>query len=276
MKTIKILAVLLCVLFIYVGTALGEEDVEGAKDHPMFSRMPNYHIVKYSSNFDMFAFPIAQDKTEKVEGQMTYIEYTLKEGANKPSPLQIMRNYTNAIKKIGGVVVYEGQSETADRAVTCKVVKGGQEVWLFLNPAWQNSYAVTVVEKGEMVQEVTASDMLTALNKDGRVALHILFDTGQATIKPESQPIIDQVVTLMKDNPDLKLGVEGHTDNVGTPASNKVLSEKRAAAVVAALTKAGIAQNRLTSAGFGQEKPIADNGNEEGRAQNRRVELVKK
>jgi outer membrane protein OmpA-like peptidoglycan-associated protein len=80
----------------------------------------------------------------------------------------------------------------------------------------------------------------------------------------------------MKNSPDLKLSVEGHTDNVGNPKANKTLSEARAKSVIAEIVKQGIDATRLSAAGFGQDKPIADNKTEEGKAKNRRVELVKK
>jgi outer membrane protein OmpA-like peptidoglycan-associated protein len=83
------------------------------------------------------------------------------------------------------------------------------------------------------------------------------------------------VIALLKTNPSLKLTVEGHTDNVGAPNYNRSLSDARARSVVAALTAQGIASRRLTAVGYGQEKPVADNGTDAGRAQNRRVELVK-
>lgn len=85
-----------------------------------------------------------------------------------------------------------------------------------------------------------------------------------------------EVVKLLQANPALRLAVEGHTDNAGTPAHNQQLSEARAHAVVTALAAQGIATGRLQSAGFGQTKPLADNATEAGRAQNRRVELVKR
>lgn len=81
---------------------------------------------------------------------------------------------------------------------------------------------------------------------------------------------------LLQGSPDLRLGVEGHTDNTSTPAHNQQLSEARAKAVVAALTAEGVAGSRLLAAGFGQSKPLADNATEAGRAKNRRVELVKR
>jgi len=118
--------------------------------------------------------------------------------------------------------------------------------------------------------------MLDALNKDGFIALDIHFDTGKSTIKEESRALIEQIAALMKGNSGLNVSVEGHTDNVGGAAMNKTLSNERAAAVVAAIVVQGIVASRLSSVGYGMEKPVADNRTEEGRAKNRRVELVKK
>lgn len=103
----------------------------------------------------------------------------------------------------------------------------------------------------------------------------ITFDVGKATIKPESMGEINRIVTLMTENPDLKFSVEGHTDNTGKEASNQTLSEQRSQAIVAKLVELGIAQDRLTAVGKGQNSPIADNNTDEGRAKNRRVEFVK-
>jgi outer membrane protein OmpA-like peptidoglycan-associated protein len=86
---------------------------------------------------------------------------------------------------------------------------------------------------------------------------------------------VAEVVKLLTTSPELKLSVEGHTDDTGTASRNQQLSEARARAVVASLTQAGIAAGRLQAAGFGQTKPLADNATEAGKAQNRRVELVK-
>ena len=103
----------------------------------------------------------------------------------------------------------------------------------------------------------------------------ITFDVGKATIKPESMGEINRIVQLMTENPDLKFSVEGHTDSTGNAASNQTLSEQRSQAIVAKLVELGIAQDRLTAVGKGQNSPIADNNTDEGRAKNRRVEFVK-
>lgn len=111
---------------------------------------------------------------------------------------------------------------------------------------------------------------------DGKfITYGITFDVGKATIKPESMGEINRIVTLMTENPDLKFSVEGHTDSTGNAASNKTLSEQRSQAIVAKLVELGIAQDRLTAVGKGQNSPIADNNTDEGRAKNRRVEFVK-
>ena len=103
----------------------------------------------------------------------------------------------------------------------------------------------------------------------------ITFDVGKSTIKPESMGEINRIVQLMTENPDLKFSVEGHTDSTGNAASNQTLSEARSQAIVAKLVELGIAQDRLTAVGKGQNSPIADNNTDEGRAKNRRVEFVK-
>lgn len=111
---------------------------------------------------------------------------------------------------------------------------------------------------------------------DGKfITYGITFDVGKATIKPESMGEINRIVQLMNENPDLKFSVEGHTDSTGNPTSNQTLSEQRSQAIVAKLVELGIAQDRLTAVGKGQNNPIADNSTDEGRAKNRRVEFVK-
>lgn len=262
----------LCLLFLAGLCRAQEEDAEGCKDYPMFSRLKNFTISSCESNFDAVEFTVGEGETKIIEGQKTIINYSLREGANAPSDLQIKRNYSNAVKSLGGSILYE-----SDRYVSMKLVKNGKEIFLAIETHnGATLYVLTVVEVGAMTQEVSANDMLDALNKDGFMALYINFDTGKATIKPESLQIIEQVGELLQNNPDLKLNVEGHTDNVGTAPGNKILSEQRAKAVVSAVVSKGIEISRLTAVGWGQEKPIADNRTEEGRAKNRRVEIVKK
>jgi OmpA-OmpF porin, OOP family len=115
------------------------------------------------------------------------------------------------------------------------------------------------------------------LISDGKiVTTGIRFDVNKAAIKPESMGVINSIAQLMKDHPEIKLSVEGHTDSDGDEAPNQTLSEKRAQAVVAELTKMGVAADRLDSKGWGETKPVGTNNTAEGKAANRRVEFVKK
>jgi OmpA-OmpF porin, OOP family len=102
----------------------------------------------------------------------------------------------------------------------------------------------------------------------------LTFDTGSANLSADSQITVANIIKVMADNPTVALSIEGHTDNVGKPASNKALSERRAKAVLAMLTAKGVDAARLAEAGYGDEKPAADNATPEGRAKNRRIEVV--
>jgi outer membrane protein OmpA-like peptidoglycan-associated protein len=254
------------------------------KDTPYFSGMPNHRITEASDQeFTDYRFYNGKDCTS-VEGKKYFRTYSLKEGAKQGSDLQISRNYSNSIKSMGGTIIFDGECFGANCAENCggrmlvgKVIKGANELWLEVAPFNDgNDYYLTVVVKEAMKQDVTASNILDALNRDGRIALYINFDTGKATMRAESKPIIAQIVEMLKGNPGLMVSVEGHTDNVGSPASNKTLSDQRAKTVVAAIVAEGIDAKRLSALGHGQDKPVADNKTEEGRAKNRRVELVKK
>jgi len=295
----------LVLLLIISSLAFAQEDAEGCKDHPIFNRMPNYYLDRCEEvEFGSMKFPVgAPDpnndnkiKMEVVEGKIMAFYYFLKEGAKPASGLQIMRNFQNAAKQKGAIILgeypgwctgeYEYGNSINDGVIpwpngctnwstTIKMVKGDKEIWIFVSPT-DGGYNMVIAEKEAMKQDIQANEMFDALNKEGFIALYINFETGKAEIKPESQKIIDQIVQMMRDNPTLKISIEGHTDNVGTPQSNQTLSENRAKAVMNAIIAKGIEKNRLSAKGWGQTKPIADNQTEEGRAKNRRVEVVKK
>lgn len=274
-----------------------ETDAEGCKDHPLFNRMPGYLIGSCEAKqFDARDFPASSAledgnkpaKLETVEGAQTTLFYTSTDGNTHPSALQIARNYQNAVKAAGGVVLAEFGAADSDRALNTesgwgdrvtvlKLNKGGKEIWAEVLPhPGGGGYALYIGEREAMQQDIAANELLDKINKDGFIALYLNFNTGKATIKPDSLPQLEQVAQALKSSPDLKLEVAGHTDNVGKPDANQKLSEARAQAVMKALTDRGIAAARLSAKGYGQSKPLADNKTEDGRAKNRRVELVKK
>jgi outer membrane protein OmpA-like peptidoglycan-associated protein len=130
---------------------------------------------------------------------------------------------------------------------------------------------------GDISINAGGGSLYDALAADGRVATQgILFDTGSDRIRPESTPTLKEIGGMLEQHADLKLTIEGHTDNVGQAAANQTLSEKRAAAVVAHLVQQGIGASRLEAKGYGDTQPAASNDTPEGRQQNRRVELVRK
>ena len=127
----------------------------------------------------------------------------------------------------------------------------------------------------EVKQEVAPLPAPVPKEEQGTyVFRNIYFDFNKATIKPESEPILDEVSDFLKANPAMKMEIQGHTDSKGTAAYNLKLSERRAASVKDYLVKNGIASNRLTTKGYGLTKPVATNSTEEGRAKNRRVEFA--
>jgi outer membrane protein OmpA-like peptidoglycan-associated protein len=290
MRFIKLLLLLATaiILGLQLTPALAQDEEEAApptaKDTPYLSGMPNYEILDVADKqFDSYSFYNGKDCTV-MEGKKMFRSYALKEGAESASETQILRNYVNAIKEMGGTVIFDGVCPGTQCNENCgypmlvgKVLKGDNELWVEIMAFGDgHDYYITLIAKESMKQDVTASSMLDALNRDGHVALYINFDFNKAAIRVESKPIIDQIVRMMQANQSLELGVEGHTDNVGKPASNMALSQDRAKAVVAAIIVQGIDAKRLSAMGYGEDKPIADNGTEEGRAKNRRVELVKK
>jgi len=101
----------------------------------------------------------------------------------------------------------------------------------------------------------------------------ILFQSGKASFEKQTYPVLVSITSILKEYPTAKFSIEGHTDNTGKPATNLKLSQDRAAAVVTYLTQNGIAADRLTSAGFGQTKPVDSNKTAKGKANNRRVEV---
>ncbi len=279
MKTRVLFFILALIL---VNTVVRSQESE-LKDTPYFSGMPNYIIYDGEDlEFDSYNFFNGKN-CNTVEGKKIKRTYVVKENAERSSVIQIMRNYANAVRSMGGTVIFEGAPQEAECAelnglnmVVGKAVKDGNEMWIEVASLGGDDFYLTLVLKELMKQDVTASAMFETLNRDGHIALYINFDTGKSVIKPESKSIINEIVQMMKANPDLKISVEGHTDNVGNPASNKTLSEERAKSVVAAIVEQGINAERLSQAGYGQDRPVGDNNTVEGRARNRRVELVKK
>jgi OOP family OmpA-OmpF porin len=282
----KVLTVIFSLFFVLANYGLSmsaDQDRKGSKDHPLLSRMHDFHITDYKDiEFDSYKFIVEQNKKPvpvNVEGHKYFIRYDLNGGAAKPGNLKIVRNIENALKNIGGKILVDVAGQWGVfRSSTIMVQKGGKETWISVKAA-DASYELTIVEKEAMKQEVVAdaAAMGNDITTSGHVSVYgIYFDTGKSDIKPESDAAISEISKLLKNSSALKVYIVGHTDNVGSFDSNMKLSKDRAEAVVKVLTgKHGIAATRLKPYGVASLAPVTSNDAEEGKAKNRRVELVK-
>jgi len=275
-KTSYALLALISGLLVATPCAAQGKDAANCKDHPLLTRITDYWIQSCTlKQFDAYAFMVSKGKPVQVEGQYTNIRYQPPAGlATKPSTLQVLRNVENAVKQVGGTVIATDSSKE-----TLKLTKDGKELWIEVWADHTGQYILTIVEKAAMVQELVASADAFAdgLRTTGHIAVEgIYFDTGKSELKPESTAAISEVAKLLKGDASLKLYVVGHTDNAGGLEGNMKLSQGRAQSVVQALVKShGIEAVRIKAYGNGPYAPVASNDAEEGRAKNRRVELVR-
>lgn len=255
--------------------SFAQPDAAGCQDHPLVTRMDKMRITTCKTvDFDKVTFKTGKATQETVEGKRFEARYQVTTGQQAPAKLAILRNHQAAIVAIGGTVAYEDE-----RYTTLHVTKGDKDVWVQVDTAWGGGYMLIIVEKQAMVQEVVANAALfaTGLKATGHVEVPgIYFDTGKAVLKPESAAAVGEIAKLLKADAAMKVYIVGHTDSVASLESNLKLSQARAEAVAQALVADhGIATARLTARGVGPLAPVASNDAEDGRARNRRVELVK-
>ena len=291
------------------------KDQEGSKDHPLLRRYEGATIARYDhKEYDEYTLPLGKfagdkfSKTTQLEGDVTRLVYVIPQGR---STLEVMRNYEKEQKANGYTSLLAASGPEADRiqfSASPKFDRASGKDGQFRLSVWKGSrkegevhvvlfalessfgdpimrvdkaqtllYADVIVQKPmEADKLVGAREMADQIAETGRVALYgIYFDVNKTDLKPESEPTLEEMAKLLKAQPALKLLVVGHTDNVGTLASNMDLSQRRAQAVVNTLvSKHTIAKERLTPLGVAFAAPVAPNKTEEGRAKNRRVELV--
>lgn len=250
-------------------------------------------------------------KSQELEGKVTQITYDAPEGR---SILEIYRNYESALQKGGFETLFSITSKELGegwdpwfgvfisaisraniviehliplgwgegRYLAAKLIRPEGDVYVAVAIGLDGSrarYQLDIIEVKPMktgLVTVNADALAKDITRTGHVAIYgIYFDTGKADLKPESEPILKEIAKLLQQNPKLNLYVVGHTDNIGTLTANMELSQRRADAVVKELvTKYKIDAKRLHSAGVGPLSSVASNKAEEGRAKNRRVELV--
>jgi OmpA-OmpF porin, OOP family len=281
-------------------------DIEGSADHPVISRFPGSSIQEYKSKqFDEFTLPTGPDFSTKleVEGKVTAILYTSRSG---DSAAQVFRSYSSALDEAGFTDLYEcrgydcggliklklGEFEGAGalgddcRYKDSKLIRDVGDLFVSLLVCdWYGTNAVAtfldVIEVEPLESgliKISAEQMQEDILQEGHAALYgIYFDTDRADLRAESKPTLDEVSRLLHENSGLNILVVGHTDNVGELDYNVSLSQRRAQAVINALVNGyGIDTVRLHAFGAGMYAPVASNRSEQGRALNRRVELVER
>ncbi|MCM8832756.1 MAG: DUF4892 domain-containing protein [Candidatus Omnitrophica bacterium] len=309
MRVRNLLLILIFFIMIFkTNFSFAQKDTEGSKDHPIISRYPGSYIYYYEQKeFDEFEIllgpvksPSDRDmqlaKKQKVEGKVTKIQYQVPQNR---SPLEVFKNYEEAIKKANFDILYSARGDEiagvrkflSNYFYNVYASRDDEKNFFYLSAKNKNitlSLSVLpgfngpivllgIVEKKEMETGlVKAKDIYETIKKEGKVAIYgIYFDFDKAEIKPESKPTLEEIAKFLKENPEIKLYIVGHTDNLGKLEYNMELSKRRAEAVIKELVeKYGIKKERLMGFGVGPLAPCASNSTEEGRAKNRRVELV--
>ncbi len=247
-------------------------------------------------------------KSEKLEGKVTKISYELPEDR---SSLEVLRNYEKELKnggfeilftcsnkECGGrvfnhtVVPYDtmfGDNYYDQRYLAGKLSRSEGDVYASVyviknttgggrtkNYIYTQVDVIELVPMQELMVKIEADEMAKEIMASGSVSIYgIYFDFDKADIKPESEPTIAEIAKFLKEQPDMKVFVVGHTDNEGSLTYNMDLSKERAKSVVNKLiNEHGIEASRLNPEGLGFLAPVSSNRTEEGRAKNRRVELV--
>ncbi len=249
----------------------------------MLDRLPDYYTTSYFEyEFDSEKF-FYDNEYHQVEGRKFVVDYRHQNSTDNtfefPTRLQILKNYSNAIEKAGGRVLFERYN--GEKGYYSFKTSDEKNVWIYLKTAISgNAYTLTVIEQETMRQDIVIDAELikNKLALEGKIAIYgIYFDTGQAIIKEESKPALNQIAAYLKGNPTVNCWVVGHTDSDGSFELNSKLSLARAEAIKAALQdQYGIAEQRLYAEGVGPLAPLKSNATEEGKKANRRVELVKK
>ena len=246
-------------------------------EHPVIKPMTGATLGPGSTFVDFGRLPLnfregGRSVQMEVEGNRWHLEYQLENTSTSRD--EIMANYESEARRLGGDIL----NRTGTRLLFRLTRPGGGVTWCRLDTRSGGRYILEIIDEAglDLSLEFDADALLEALDRDGQVAIYgILFDVDRADLRPGSGQVLDTIATILKSDSGLRLEVAGHTDSNGSAIRNRELSLERARAVVDALALYGIDRSRLMARGYGPDQPVADNATEEGRQQNRRVELVK-
>lgn len=241
---------------------------QSGRDYPLFPKLNNYQIVNYESGRDVLTIPVSDIESVMIEGRKTFINYSFGASGLHPNYSQLVQNYNDIVQSKGGKLVFQENNYGI-----YNLKKNTSDLWLIVEGYNQGKeYSITVVETE--TQDDGTQDLLQAL-MSGNITLYINFESGKSDLPSDASGELQRIAKLMKKFPRFVISIEGHTDNVGSTEDNKRLSEERASAVLKELAAEGVEEKRMYSVGWGRTKPVASNDTEDGRKQNRRVEIVK-
>ncbi|MDD3656426.1 MAG: OmpA family protein [Atribacterota bacterium] len=256
-------------------------------EHPFIRPFPGSVLAENMSkyaNFDSYKFYVTNAQTQKreeveIKGKKWQLLYEVRtpsgERVRNISKLEFFENYKAAALERGGKIVFEDQGQMV---LTIPRDDGGITWCRVSGNAGLGQQELVIIDEEGFKKSLTfgPAELKEVLDSEGRIILYdILFDYDKTTLKQESDKQLQHIVTLLLQNPELKVEIQGHTDNEGEEAYNLTLSDKRANTVLQYLQLFGISSERLLSKGYGESQPVSSNDTEEGRAKNRRVELVK-
>ncbi|MBN1550107.1 OmpA family protein [bacterium] len=278
---------ILAVMITTFGTS-GVQAIQTIKEHPVIRPVPGFTVQnEYSEHksYHVYGFRVLDAatgnlETKNVSGEYWYYYYEAHDNDGNIdqsiSFIEIVENFKAAATEKNGTVLLQ---DDINGYLTFTVPSDtGGMIWCFLE-AGTGSYSIYIVQEKAFTKKLTfsADEIQRELDEKGRIAIYgILFDLDKADLKLESIAPLQEMVKLLLTNPELKIEIQGHTDNQGDEAHNMRLSEARANSVKIFMTLFGIDAQRLTSKGYGQSMPISSNDTDEGRQLNRRVELVKR
>jgi OOP family OmpA-OmpF porin len=245
--------------------AATKESVADDADFPFLGRPPGSQLKETQTDDGPMDVTTENDKEVQLAGTGTVVKfYTIPQGM---SVHQFVTVYRNALSAAGWAIAHI--KDGSDGVVLAHFGRNGRDVWASLHIGGDD-ISMRVADAG------TSSELAKELDRACHVPLYgIHFDFNKATLRPDSEPALEQVLSLLKSAPSLNIEVQGHTDAVGNDAANQKLSEARAGAVREWLTAHGVAPARVSAKGYGKTHPVASNDNDEGRARNRRVEIAK-
>jgi outer membrane protein OmpA-like peptidoglycan-associated protein len=236
--------------------------------------MSNTIITECIQKVEKTSIRTGDDQSENKEGIVTDIDYSFN-GSESSAPAfsSIIKYHEGIIQKLGGKKIYEGKD-----AATFSVASAGKNIWVQVNDLSNMSagnYGLVVIEAESDKSASNAKEIGDQISQNGKVTFYFGFDKNKSDLKPEIQKILNQLVIALRQHPLTKISIEAHTDLADNENANQTLSETQAKNIMNYINSKGIGKFRMQIKAWGQSKPVGDKSTAEGRARNKRIEILK-